>query len=579
MNDQRGRSEQPGAGQWTEEMLQGSEANFRTLFDSMDEMIIVGNLEGKIIYTNPAMTRKLGYSPAEFRKMHVLEVHPSDKRLEAEAIFAAMFRDERDVCPLPLQRKDGSLVPVETRVWLGRWNGADCICGLSRDLSGEQEALQKFDRLFNGNPAPMAVSNLPERVFTDVNESFLKTLGYSREEVLGKTSEELGLAVDPQMQQEMAKQLQANGHLADCQLMVRCKDGRILDGLFSGEIIESQGRQYFLTVMIDQTERKQTKEELQSERDFAMQVINAMGQGLTVTDKEGRFEYVNPAYARLFGYTSADLIGKQPQDVTAPEDLEVLEQQHAERQTGKSGAYDTRLLRVDGSLAHVLITAVPRTREGQYSGAIAVITDLTERKRLEEELRRAKECLEAANRGLEQALLREQLLARTDSLTGLLNHRRFFEIAEREFNAAVRYQHPLTILMFDVDGFKQVNDTKGHVIGDKVLAWVALTVAAQIREIDVLARYGGDEFVILLPQTNAEQALPIAERIGESIAAVRLEADTGSLGVTLSIGIAQMWRESADENVERIVQRADKALYEAKAQGRNCVVTYSASIL
>lgn len=310
--------------------------------------------------------------------------------------------------------------------------------------------------------------------------------------------------------------------------------------------------------------------------DFAMQVVNAMGQGLTVTNVEGRFEFVNPAYARLFGYTSADLIGKQPRDVTAPEDQEVLEQQHAARQAGQSSAYETRLLRIDGSLAHVLITAAPRMHEGCYGGAIAVITDLTERKLLEDELHRAKECLEVANRELEQALLREQLLARTDNLTGLHNHRRFFELAVREYNAAVRYQCPLAILMFDVDNFKQVNDAGGHAVGDKALAWVAQTAAAQIREIDVLARYGGDEFVLLLPQTSAQQALPIAERIGESIAAMRMETDRGSIGVTLSIGIAEICRKSEDENIERIIQRADKAMYQAKEQGRNRTVTYSA---
>jgi len=138
-------------------------------------------------------------------------------------------------------------------------------------------------------------------------------------------------------------------------------------------------------------ELEQQALELQAQRDFAQQVMNAMGQGLTVTDAEGRFEYVNPAYARLFGYSATDLIGKRPADVTLPEDYAILAQARAQRQTGETTTYETRLVRADGSVAHVLITGVPRWREGRVAGAIAVITDLTERKQAEEEIRRLRD--------------------------------------------------------------------------------------------------------------------------------------------------------------------------------------------
>jgi len=245
-----------------EEALRESEANFHAFFDAVDDMIVVGAPDGRIAYANPAVSAKLGYSAAEVRGLHVLDLNPTGRRAEAEAIFAAMLRGERDSCPLPLQSKSGALVPAETRVWFGRWDGADCVFGVCKDLTTEQEALQKFEQLFRGNPSLMALSDLPERRFTDVNEAFLSTLGYSREEVLGHTSEELRLAVEPQQQLAIAEQLQAQGRVADRELKVRRKDGTILDGLFSGEVIESQGRRYFLTVMSDQTERKQAAEAL-----------------------------------------------------------------------------------------------------------------------------------------------------------------------------------------------------------------------------------------------------------------------------------------------------------------------------
>jgi PAS domain S-box-containing protein len=242
--------------------LRESEANFRVFFESMTDLIFVGTPTGSILFTNTAVTRILGYSTAELTSMHMLQVHPADQRTEAEAIFGAMFRGERDSCPLPLACKDGGLVPVETRVWFGKWNGQDCIFGISKNLTAEQEAQQRFERLFRGNPALMALSSLPERKFFDVNDAFLKTLGYTRDKVVGRTAGEMALFPRPEQQFALADQLQATGHITDLELQVRRADGTTLHGLFSGEVISSQGRQYFLTVMIDITARKQAEAEL-----------------------------------------------------------------------------------------------------------------------------------------------------------------------------------------------------------------------------------------------------------------------------------------------------------------------------
>jgi PAS domain S-box-containing protein len=249
--------------QRVEQALTESAANFRTFFETISDMILVATPNGQILFSNQATQCKLGFSPEELARMHVLDVHPADRRQEAEAIFAAMFRGERENCPLPLAARDGTLVPVETRVWFGRWNGADCIFGLSKDLSAEQEAQQRFERLFRSNPALMALTDLVEGRFFDINDAFLTILGYPRETVIGKTAGELGLVVHPHQQEEMARHVQAMGRLTDFEVQVRRRDGAILEGLVSGEVIRSQGRQYFLMVMIDITERKRTEVALQ----------------------------------------------------------------------------------------------------------------------------------------------------------------------------------------------------------------------------------------------------------------------------------------------------------------------------
>jgi diguanylate cyclase (GGDEF)-like protein len=196
----------------------------------------------------------------------------------------------------------------------------------------------------------------------------------------------------------------------------------------------------------------------------------------------------------------------------------------------------------------------------------AVGRDITGSKQAEKEL-------ELTNGDLEMTLALEQQLARTDGLTGIYNRRYFFELAEREFIAALCYSRQLSIILFDVDNLKQVNDTFGHAAGDILLVKMAQTSALQLRAVDELARYGGDEFIILLPQTGAQQAFPIAERIRGQIAAMRLETDKNFV-VTLSIGIAETKNEPADVSVKAVISRADKALYKAKEDGRSRTVIY-----
>jgi diguanylate cyclase (GGDEF)-like protein/PAS domain S-box-containing protein len=204
--------------------------------------------------------------------------------------------------------------------------------------------------------------------------------------------------------------------------------------------------------------------------------------------------------------------------------------------------------------------------------------DLTERKQAEDELRRSKEELAGANVALQTAFAREQQLAHTDALTGINNRRYLFELAGHEFDVAARYQRPLAVMMFDIDHFKRVNDIFGHHAGDQVLERVARAACAELRSVDVIGRYGGEEFVIVLPMTNARQSYPLAERIRAGVAAVRVPTPKGEASVTLSIGIAEMCLVPRDVSVEDAIRRADEAMYAAKQAGRNRTMIYSRGV-
>ncbi|MDN5359252.1 MAG: hypothetical protein PWQ84_315 [Thermotogaceae bacterium] len=243
-----------------EERLKTSEKNFNHFFQSMDDLIFVGTLDGKILYTNQAVSTKLGYSQEELSKLHILDVNQKDRREEAELIFAEMLRGERETCPLPLQKKNGELLPVETKVWFGKWNEKEVIYGISKDLSKQQAALDKFTKIFDSNPALMSVSSLKTKEILDVNRAFVDKLGYQKHEVLGKTSRELNYFVDPEKQKYLADTLLRTGRVREKEVKLKTKNGKILTGLISGEVIDNQYEKVYLSVMTDITKQKEAEE-------------------------------------------------------------------------------------------------------------------------------------------------------------------------------------------------------------------------------------------------------------------------------------------------------------------------------
>jgi diguanylate cyclase (GGDEF)-like protein len=162
-----------------------------------------------------------------------------------------------------------------------------------------------------------------------------------------------------------------------------------------------------------------------------------------------------------------------------------------------------------------------------------------------------------------------QTQAITDSLTGIYNRRGLFKMGEFEFQRARRIQRPFSILMFDIDHFKKVNDTYGHAVGDQILQQLAQRCAKTSRATDLVGRYGGEEFIILLTETNLEAAKIIGERLRQSIQQTPFNTDTGEIIVTTSIGVTE---SLPTDTLATLIKRADTALYKAKNAGRNCVV-------
>ncbi|MDX2222431.1 MAG: diguanylate cyclase [Rhodospirillaceae bacterium] len=211
--------------------------------------------------------------------------------------------------------------------------------------------------------------------------------------------------------------------------------------------------------------------------------------------------------------------------------------------------FDFRIVTPANDVRH-MFTRIHRTVDaaGRRIRDFGVILDITERKRLEEDLR---------------------ALALTDPLTGVPNRRTFEASGRREVERARRYAKPFSIIVIDIDHFKRVNDTYGHDVGDVVLKEVAKVCAAQLRGTDIFARFGGEEFIALLPETDLKAGMILAERLRQAVGLQPIFSHKGPVVVTASLGLAAYLPQ--DKSLEDAVKRADEALYAAKRSGRNRV--------
>lgn len=244
----------------------------------------------------------------------------------------------------------------------------------------------------------------------------------------------------------------------------------------------------------------------------------------------------------------------------------------------------------------VVETYVPVVHQGQFIGAFELYYNITERKEALDKLNTTIKSLIFALSFLliitfslafikvtkmlsERLQLEEKLefLANTDALTKIANRRHFLEDLNFEISRFIRYSHPATLLLFDIDHFKKVNDTYGHQVGDDVLRTVAKTCKDMLRENDLIGRYGGEEFIVCLPETDAEQALKVAEKMRRAIEELQLQHKNDYFSITISIGVAPLLMNDTISEAS-IISHADQALFQAKSNGRNQVVLYQAAI-
>ena len=260
-----------------------------------------------------------------------------------------------------------------------------------------------------------------------------------------------------------------------------------------------------------------------------------------------------------------------------PDDLDVVRQAVADHVAGTTQQYrcEFRLRAKTGEWVWFANYGRIMDRRSATPGQrlIGVTFNINDRKRREDEIAHINRQLTEQNRLLQQLNATLEQLAAHDALTGLSNRRTLMELGANECRRAERYGRPLSVLVVDIDLFKSINDSWGHLAGDRVICAVAQACAARRRSgSDIVARFGGEEFVIVLPETDSPSALNIAQVLRSEVAALRVPVNDAGVreSVTVSIGVATLG-QGARRDFEDLVHRADKALYRAKGAGRNAV--------
>lgn len=314
---------------------------------------------------------------------------------------------------------------------------------------------------------------------------------------------------------------------------------------------------------------------------FYKGLIDDIHDVLFTVDAKGVFTFFNRRVEELTGFRPEELVGRHFTVLIAPEAMEptavallVSEENSHSRPRVVHSVWRTR----DGGAIPVELSVRSVSEGGDMAHKVGLARDARDRRELAKLMAEWTAELEGLTRQLREANETLFRLAATDQLTGAFNRRVLLQRIGEEVSRASRYDGQLSLMFIDIDRFKSCNDEYGHQVGDAVLQGFTELLGKELRSCDTVYRYGGEEFAVLLPETQAAAALAVAERVRSAVAASALARFDGDDGprITVSIGVTDLM--SGDDSPERLLKRADSAMYQAKARGGNAVCLASVDV-
>lgn len=307
--------------------------------------------------------------------------------------------------------------------------------------------------------------------------------------------------------------------------------------------------------------------------------FDSLAEGVLIMDEEERIVMANEAFTKNIQQSSEPLTGKKSNQLNW-RNLQVgdegtdLPWQRALRDGSKQTGLPLSIRTPSGEMRTFMVNGAPITdAKGGVRGALATFDDVTEVEKKNSDLQLALKQLEETQEEVNRQNQELKYLAARDPLTGCLNRRSFFERVDSLIENAQRTGEPLCCLMLDIDHFKSINDRYGHATGDKVIAYTAEVISGSCRDDDLVCRYGGEEFCVVMPGLSLDATAPVAEQIRAQVYDSSRARFTSSMHVSISVGVAEL--DGTDGTAKDLVNQADVALYSAKEGGRNRVICWS----
>ncbi len=539
----------------SKEVLQHDELKYRNLVESANEAMFVMQ-NGRFQYANPKAEALFGYSRKELTSKPISAfIHKQDAEMVLQHDESTLNGQAHpEVVSFRIVNKAGATIWVELKANVFSWNDQPATLGVLTDITQRKQAEDKYHRVLDSRFEGFMLLD-ENRVIIEVNKALLTISGYDCDDFIGHS-------VDQFYDKASLNFYSASPDHFSFEALFRAKGGQLIPMLFSRSTLNDESNQItgFMIFLTDLTDLKETQEELKRAEQRYRNMVQKAVQGMFQIRQSGEFIRVNPAYARILGYDSVDEVLAIKEGAVKfyfdPEERARLIKTLQKKGTVEN--HELRLKRKDGKPVWILANIRMIERDNEDAILEGIMVDNTKKKTLEKELRRDRK--------------KFRNLAIHDNLTGLYNTRHLYQILDKLIAESKQTRNPFSLVFMDMDNFKRVVDTYGHLNGSQALKEVAQTIKGCLNRPCFGVAYGGDEFVIVLPGFDKIQASEMVGQIRKQMMETAYLTKAGyHVNLGASFGIATFPDDT--DSREGLLALADQAMFHIKQTNKGFIGT------